>query len=88
MQPLSRVLDIWPSVTALAEALGVKANTPLMWLARGRVPVEHRAALEFLSDGTVTVEDFGGEVWWRRVADGGWPHPLGRPLADFAHSVC
>lgn len=68
---------------ALADGLRVTRTAPLMWISRGKVPVEHRPGIERLTGGRVPVESLGKEMRWVRVADPAWPRQKGRPLADY-----
>ena len=86
MQSLKRVFEL-STPSAVAAGIGVSQSLPHMWLARGSVPVQYRPAIERFVDGRVTVEDFGPDVVWHRIKDQRWPHPAGRPLADFAASL-
>lgn len=45
------IIDLYPNVTALAEACGVPLNTAVQWRCRNRIPAEHwRAIINSLPD--------------------------------------
>lgn len=81
---LGRAIRLAGGPGALASLVGVAASTPTMWLERGNVPPRHRPGIERALHGAMSVEQFGDDVVWRRIRDRAWPHPAGRPLADYA----
>lgn len=73
------------SATALAAALEVPPVLILQWRGGSRpVPIPRCPAIERETAGEVTCEELRPDVTWTRVRDRRWPHPQGRPLADFS----
>ncbi|RRD43520.1 hypothetical protein EII18_02955 [Comamonadaceae bacterium OH3737_COT-264] len=70
--------------TVVARALGLSTPTVHGWK---RVPERHCPELEKLSEGRLTVEQMRPDVAWVRTPDPHWPHPSGRPLADYARET-
>lgn len=62
MTPLERAIEIANGVGALASTIGVSANAPSMWKARGKVPAEHCPAIERATG--VLCEDLRPDVLW------------------------
>lgn len=76
MQPLERAIESLGGAKALADAIGVSANAPLMWITRGkgkappgRCPAIELATREAVAKGIpsaviVTCEELAPEVPW------------------------
>lgn len=72
MKPLSQAIKLVGGVTRLALAVGVSASAPSMWKARGRIPIEHCAAIERATNGAVTRRDLRPDDWqhiWPELAE-------------------
>ena len=72
MNALSKAAEVVGGVGRLAEMIGVSGSAPSMWKARGRVPVEHCAAIERATNGAVTRKDLRPDDWadiWPELAE-------------------
>ena len=72
----------------LAKQLQAPASLLSAWASedpekRRPIPVERCPAIERGTAGAVTVEELPGGRPWASVPDSTWPHPLGRPVADY-----
>lgn len=86
--PVDKAARIVGSQRALAVALGVTKGAVWQWKDDGRqVPAEHCPAIERMTAGAVTADELHWASLWTRVPDSTWPHPLGRPLLDFAKTA-
>lgn len=71
MDALLKAVEVVGGVSRLAEMVGVSSSAPSMWKARGRVPVEHCAAIERATGGVVTRRDLRPDDWaaiWPELA--------------------
>ena len=65
MDPLKKAVDLAGGATALAKSVGVGQSTVSNWIARGRVPTDHCAAVEKAVGGKVTRKHFRPKEWKR-----------------------
>lgn len=76
------------TVAQLRERIGAPSSAQIrQWQHgyAGRKPsFENCVAIESATAGAVTVEEIRPVGFWMRIADPAWPHPLGRPVLDFA----
>ncbi|MCZ4330753.1 Cro/CI family transcriptional regulator [Castellaniella denitrificans] len=82
MDALLKAVEVVGGVSRLAEMVGVSSSAPSMWKARGRVPVEHCAAIERATGGVVTRRDLRPDDWaaiWPELAQ--QPQPAEAPHA-------
>ena len=84
MEALQKAISLSGGQNQLAGVLGVVQSAVAGWLKRGSVPEKHCPAIELATVGSVTVEQLHPAEAWRRVPDPDWPHPLGRPVLDYA----
>lgn len=71
MDALLKAVEVVGGVSRLAEMVGVSSSAPSMWKARGRVPVEHCAAIERATGGAVTRRELRPDDWaaiWPELA--------------------
>lgn len=76
MDALLKAVEVVGGVSRLAEMVGVSSSAPSMWKARGRVPVEHCAAIERATAGAVTRRDLRPDDWaaiWPELAQQSQP---------------
>jgi DNA-binding transcriptional regulator YdaS (Cro superfamily) len=71
------------AVAYLARGLGNSSSLVSQWARGKKIPVSRRPDIERLTHGQVTCEELGRNVVWYRIPDPDWPHPDGRPVADF-----
>lgn len=88
MNAIERAISALGGVSQLASAIGVGQSAISNLVARGGAPSPANCvAIEKATKGSVTCEEIRDDIKWQRVKDRTWPHPQGRPLADYAKKL-